>query len=64
MLTTLIAGVYWTLNRFTGLDLIANKRALADPWKKTKLENIALLLRAEPVRVRVSLRAPRGRDWR
>ena len=27
-------------------QLIANKTALADPWKKTKLENIALLLRA------------------
>src|SRR5919112_587944 len=27
-------------------QLIANKAALADSWKKTKLENIALLLRA------------------
>ena len=27
-------------------QFIANKTALADPWKKTKLENIALLLRA------------------
>jgi ATP phosphoribosyltransferase len=27
-------------------QLIANKSALADPWKKTKLENLALLLRA------------------
>jgi len=27
-------------------QLIANKMALADPWKKTKLENVALLLRA------------------
>jgi ATP phosphoribosyltransferase len=27
-------------------QLIANKTALADPWKKTKLENIALLLKA------------------
>jgi ATP phosphoribosyltransferase len=27
-------------------QLFANKMALADPWKKTKLENIALLLRA------------------
>ena len=27
-------------------QLIANKTALADPWKKTKLENLALLLRA------------------
>ena len=27
-------------------QLIANKTALADPWKKTKLENIALLLTA------------------
>jgi ATP phosphoribosyltransferase len=27
-------------------QLIANKTALADPWKKTKLENLALLLKA------------------
>jgi ATP phosphoribosyltransferase len=27
-------------------QLIANKSALADPWKKTKLENLALLLKA------------------
>jgi ATP phosphoribosyltransferase len=27
-------------------QLIANKTALGDPWKKTKLENIALLLKA------------------
>jgi ATP phosphoribosyltransferase len=27
-------------------QLIANRSALADPWKKTKLENIALLLKA------------------
>jgi len=27
-------------------QLIANKTALADPWKRTKLENIALLLKA------------------
>jgi ATP phosphoribosyltransferase len=27
-------------------QLIANKTALADSWKKTKLENIALLLKA------------------
>jgi len=27
-------------------QLIANKRALADPWKRTKLDNIALLLKA------------------
>ncbi|MDR1989560.1 MAG: ATP phosphoribosyltransferase [Acidobacteriaceae bacterium] len=27
-------------------QMIANKTALADPWKKTKLENIALLLKA------------------
>jgi ATP phosphoribosyltransferase len=27
-------------------QLIANKDALADPWKRTKLDNIALLLRA------------------
>ena len=27
-------------------QLIANKTALADPWKQTKLENIALLLKA------------------
>ncbi|MGE0443600.1 MAG: ATP phosphoribosyltransferase [Vicinamibacterales bacterium] len=27
-------------------QLIANKSALADPWKKTKLDNLALLLRA------------------
>jgi ATP phosphoribosyltransferase len=27
-------------------QLFANKTALADPWKKTKLENISLLLRA------------------
>ena len=27
-------------------QLIANKTALADPWKRTKIENIALLLRA------------------
>src|SRR5688500_3698959 len=27
-------------------QLFANKTALADPWKRTKLENIALLLRA------------------
>jgi ATP phosphoribosyltransferase len=27
-------------------QLIANKSALADPWKRTKLENIALLLKA------------------
>jgi ATP phosphoribosyltransferase len=27
-------------------QLIANKTALADPWKKTKLENIAMLLKA------------------
>jgi len=27
-------------------QLIANKNALSDPWKRTKLENIALLLRA------------------
>ncbi|NOT45427.1 MAG: ATP phosphoribosyltransferase [Acidobacteria bacterium] len=27
-------------------QLIANSAALADPWKKTKIENIALLLRA------------------
>jgi ATP phosphoribosyltransferase len=27
-------------------QLFANKSALADPWKKTKLDNIALLLRA------------------
>jgi ATP phosphoribosyltransferase len=27
-------------------QLIANTTALADPWKKTKLENIALLLKA------------------
>jgi ATP phosphoribosyltransferase len=27
-------------------QLIANKTALADPWKKEKLDNIALLLKA------------------
>jgi ATP phosphoribosyltransferase len=27
-------------------QLIANQQALADPWKKTKIDNIALLLRA------------------
>ena len=27
-------------------QLIANKTALADPWKRTKLENMALLLKA------------------
>ena len=27
-------------------QLVANDRALADPWKRTKIENIALLLRA------------------
>jgi ATP phosphoribosyltransferase len=27
-------------------QLIANEKALADPWKKTKLDNIALLLKA------------------
>ena len=27
-------------------QLIANHTALADPWKRTKLENIALLLKA------------------
>jgi ATP phosphoribosyltransferase len=27
-------------------QLIANKTALADPWKRTKLENLALLLKA------------------
>jgi ATP phosphoribosyltransferase len=27
-------------------QLIANKSALADPWKKTKIENLALLLKA------------------
>jgi ATP phosphoribosyltransferase len=27
-------------------QLIANRRALADPWKRTKLENVALLLKA------------------
>jgi ATP phosphoribosyltransferase len=27
-------------------QLIANKMALGDPWKRTKLENIALLLKA------------------
>src|SRR4030095_11661423 len=27
-------------------QLIANDTALADPWKRTKIENIALLLRA------------------
>jgi ATP phosphoribosyltransferase len=27
-------------------QLIANKTALADPWKRTKLDNIALLLKA------------------
>jgi ATP phosphoribosyltransferase len=27
-------------------QLIANQQALADPWKRTKLENVALLLRA------------------
>lgn len=27
-------------------QLIANRSALADPWKRTKLENVALLLRA------------------
>jgi len=27
-------------------QLIANKTALADPWKKTKIENMALLLKA------------------
>jgi ATP phosphoribosyltransferase len=27
-------------------QLIANRRAMADPWKKTKIDNIALLLKA------------------
>jgi ATP phosphoribosyltransferase len=28
-------------------QLIANRRALADEWKRTKIENIALLLRPQ-----------------
>src|SRR5258706_12530323 len=44
-------------------QLIANKTALADPWKRTKLENLALLLKAAieaQGRVGLMLNVPRA----